>query len=82
MAEEKIATVNLRKELTRTPKWKRSKLALKILREKLKKITKTEVKIDSSLNKRIWSKGMENPTTKLRIKIVKIDEKTSRAELI
>ena len=48
MAEEKIITINLRKEIKKTPKWKRSKSALKILRERIEKIAKTEVKIDSS----------------------------------
>ncbi|MDI6798415.1 MAG: 50S ribosomal protein L31e [Candidatus Aenigmarchaeota archaeon] len=78
--EERVVTINLRGKLVKAPRWRRSKLALKFLRERLKRIAKTEVKIDPSINKRIWSKG-ENPA-KLRIKIVKIDEKTSRAELI
>jgi large subunit ribosomal protein L31e len=83
MAEEKIITVNLRKELKKVPRWKRAKKAVKILKEILKKQTKTEnLKIDKALNEKIWSRSSKNPPTKLRIKIVKVDDKTSKAELI
>jgi ribosomal protein L31E len=82
LTEEKIVTLNIRKELIKTPRWKRNKAALRILREKLKKICKTEkVKIDSSLNQKIWSSS-KKILTKFRVKIVKVDEKTSKVELM
>lgn len=81
--EEKIVTLNIRKDLVKAPKWNRSKVALRILKEKIKRICKTEkIKIDSSLNQKIWARGSEKPLTKLRIKIVKVDEKTSKVELM
>jgi ribosomal protein L31E len=80
--EEKIVTLNIRKELVKAPKWKRSKAASRILKEKIKKICKTEkIKIDSSLNRKIWSSS-KKPLTKFRLKIVKIDDKTSKVELM
>jgi len=83
MAEEKIVTLNLRKEIKKVPRWKRSKIAVKLLREKIKRISKAEeVKIDSLVNKKIWSEGIKKPPAKLRLKIVKTDEKTVKVELV
>jgi large subunit ribosomal protein L31e len=83
MAEEKIITVNLRKELTKVPRWTRAKRASKFLKEILAKQVETEnLKIDKILNEKIWNRSSENPPAKIRIKIVKIDDKTSRAELM
>jgi len=79
--EEKIITVNIRKKLLRTPKWRRASHAARILRDTLKKRLKTEVKLSKDINEKIWAKGIENPASKIRIRVVKIDEKTSRAEL-
>ena len=83
MAEEKIVTLNLRKDLIKTPRWKRSKRALKLLREKIRRIAKTEiVKIDRAVSEKIWARGAEKPPMKLRLRIRKIDEKTSEVKLV
>lgn len=82
MVEEKILTINIGKRLIKVPKWKRTGKALRIIRGILEKQTKTKVKIDKNVNEKIWKRGIENPPTKLRIKIVKVDDKTSKAELI
>ncbi|HKZ45316.1 MAG TPA: 50S ribosomal protein L31e [archaeon] len=79
--EEKIITINIRKKVLESPKWRRSSHAAKILTDILKKRLKTEVKLSKEINEKIWSRGMKNPVTKLRIKIMKVDEKTSKAEL-
>jgi large subunit ribosomal protein L31e len=79
MADEKIVTVNLRKEMLKAPRWSRSKRAVKVLREFLAKQTKVEnVLIDKAINEKIWN---EKPN-KLRIKLVKVDDKTFKAELM
>ncbi len=81
--EEKIVTINLKKDLVKIPRWKRSKLMPRILKRKLKKIVKTDVmKIDKRVNEKIWSKGIEKPVVKLRVKVTKIDDKSSKVELI
>ena len=80
MADEKILTFNLRKDLRSSPRWQKTKKTTAVLRKKLERAVKSEVSIDGKLNERIWSKGGENPTTKLRIKITKTDDKY-RAEL-
>ena len=83
MAEEKIITLNLRKQVLRTPLWKRSNATVKILREVLEKKTKIKkIKIDKNINEKIWSRSARNPETKLRIKVTKIDEESGKAELV
>lgn len=82
MAEEKVITLNLRKKLVEAKKWRRSNALVRILRDSLKRHTKKNIKIDKRLNEKIWSRSIENPQTKFRIKITKIDEKTVKAELL
>jgi len=83
MAEEKIITINLRKSMKKTPKWRRAKEGMNILREILKKNSNTEkIKIDKSINERIWSRSIKNPPSRIRLKISKIDDKTSKVELV
>ena len=77
---ERILMVNLSKIWER-PRWKRTKEAVKFLKETLKRRTKVEnVRISRALNEKLWSRGIENPPRKLRIRILRIDEKTVRAE--
>lgn len=82
MVDEKILILNLRKESLKVRKWKRSSGLMKILRANLRKHTKAkELKIDKSINERIWSSGIEKPIVKLRIRIKKVDDNTAKAEL-
>jgi large subunit ribosomal protein L31e len=79
MADEKIVTVNLRREVLKAPRWSRSKRAVKVLKEFLEKQVEAEkIDIDKSISEKIWK---ENPS-KLRIKLVKVDEKSFKAELM
>jgi large subunit ribosomal protein L31e len=83
MVEEKIVTINLRKKIIEKARWKRSKTALRILREILKKQTKSEkIKIDKKLNEKIWSRSSERPLAKLRIKVTKLDDGSVKVELV
>ena len=83
MVKEGIITVNMQKILLKRPNWRRGKNSTTKLKEILRKRTKVEnVKIDKKLNERIWSRGIRKPSTKLRIKIVKIDDNSIRAELV
>lgn len=81
MAEEKIMVINLRKKVLERPRWKRSKSTLNILKDILKKQTKTDkLKIDKNLNEKIWSRS--KPLTKLRLKIIKSDDGSVKVELV
>lgn len=83
MAEEKILTINLRKKLIKVAKWRRAKDYVKFLREKLKRNFKTEkIKIDKKLNEKIWERSIEKPLLKIRIKAVKLDDGSIKAELM
>lgn len=82
MADEKIITINIRKKLKETPYWKRSSTAARMIRDILKKNSKKTVKIEKSLNEKIWERSIQKPRTKLKIKITSIDDKTSKAELV
>ena len=82
MADEKIITINIRKELVETPKWRRNNAALRILKERLKKLTKGEkLTVGKSINEKVWSKSIQSPPTKFRIKLIK-EEKGFKAELL
>ena len=81
MADEKIITINIRKKLKESPYWKRSSSASKIIRDILQRHTKKKIKIDKSINEKVWKSGIQNPKTKLKIKITSVDDKTAKAEL-
>lgn len=83
MVEEKIVTINLRKKIIKKARWKRSKSILRVLKEILKKQTKSEkIEISKKLNEKIWSRSSEKPPTKLRIKLVKSDDGSVKVELM
>jgi len=82
MADEKIITINIRKKLKEAPYWRRSSNASRIIRELLQRHTKKKVKIDKSINEKVWERGIQHPTTKLKIKITSVDDKTAKAELV
>lgn len=82
MAEEKIIILNLRKDSLKTPKWRRGKDIISILRRKVGKISRSEkVKIDPKINEKFWSRGPKNPEKKLKIKIRKNDDGSVNCEL-
>ena len=75
MSEEKILTVNLRKDLVKVSRWKRTKDYSRLFRQLMKRKFKTEkVKIDGKLNEKIWKRGIENPPLKIRVKVLKQDD--------
>ena len=82
MADEKIITINIRKKLKAGPYWRRSSAASKLIRDILQKHSKKRIKIDKSINEKVWKSGMQSPNTKLKIKIISVDDKTAKAELV
>jgi len=72
--KEIILTLNIRKHVLKVPRFQRAKKAIKVLRELLKRYTKSEiVKISKSLNEFIWSRGIKKPPVKIKVKILKKD---------
>ncbi|MFZ8830136.1 MAG: 50S ribosomal protein L31e [Candidatus Aenigmatarchaeota archaeon] len=75
MVEEKYLTLNLRKLLVKKQNWRRSESAVFILKRLLKRHLKTyKIKISTALNNLIWKRGIKNPKTKLKVKVVKEGE--------
>ena len=90
MAEERIYTIPLRKEFSKAPSYRRTKRALKAIKEFLVRHMKAEeVKIGKYLNLELWKHGRKNPPPRIKIKaikdIIKIKDKdviVVKAELI
>lgn len=73
--DERIYTIPLR-DAFQVPKTRRSKKAINLIRRFLERHTKTaNIKIDSSLNEKIWERGIEKPPRRIKVKAVKKDNK-------
>ncbi len=63
-------------------RYRRTNRAVKIVREFLVKHMKSEdVKIDKSLNEKLWKRGTRKPPTKVRVKAVRQDDGSVVASL-
>lgn len=85
-SEEKIVlereyTIPLRKVyfLQRT---KRAPRAIRLIRKFIQRHLKVkEVKIDEKLNNYIWSRGIEKPPRRVRVRVVKTEDNIARVTL-
>lgn len=79
---ERTYNVPLRRTFVRSPRYKRSKKAVTVLREFIVKHMKSEdIKIGKHLNEFIWKDGIKNPPHHVKIQVVKDDKGVVRAEL-
>ncbi|MBR9690170.1 hypothetical protein GOV08_00610 [Candidatus Woesearchaeota archaeon] len=82
MAKEKIFNVPLRKEFQKAPKYKRAKKAVNALRLFLSRHMKSEqIKLSSSINLKLWERGIKNPPHHIKVTAEKDDEGIVTAEL-
>ena len=65
--EERIITVPLR-DAWKSPRTKRVRAAVKVLKRELRKHLKTELKIDESVNLLLWARGMKHPPRRIKVK--------------
>jgi len=82
--EERYYVVPLAKKgFEKSPRWKRSKKAMIVLREFLTRHMKPEgdVFISQELNERVWENGIKNPPRKIRIRVTKSVDGVVRAYL-
>ena len=82
---ERIYSLRLRQKMKKYPRWLRAKKAVKFIRKFLSRHMKTDiknVKIDSSINEKIWERGGQKVPTKIRIRAVKFDDGIVEAELV
>lgn len=81
--KEQIYTIPLRsvKEVAR---WKRSDRAVKVVREYLTKHMKVEpekIKLDKTVNEKLWERGSEKPPLSIRVRAAKFEDGEVQAEL-
>lgn len=83
MAEEKVLVFNFRRASLKTPKLRRSRDLVSILRRRIAKLSKNgQVKIDPKLNAKIWSRGRKAPYMRLKMRIRKLDDGSVETELV
>ncbi len=81
--EEHVYTIPLR-DTKKSPRWRRSKRAITEIREYLARHLSAEpamVKLDSSINERIWERGSRNPPSKIIVRAMKFEDGVVEAEL-
>ncbi len=75
---EREYVIPLRRKVQKSPRYKRAKKAVKVIREFLAKHMKVEdrdlkkIKIDKFLNHELWFRGIKKPPAKIKIKAKKI----------
>ncbi|HYA33159.1 MAG TPA: 50S ribosomal protein L31e [Candidatus Bathyarchaeia archaeon] len=81
--EERVYVIPLR-AVKRTPRWRRSKRAMSEIRQYLAHHLNAEadkVKLDPSINEKIWQRGSSNPPNKIAVRAMKFDDGVVEAEL-
>jgi len=72
---ERTYTIPLRRDFAKVPKYKRSKRAIKHIKDFIVKHMKTEdVKLGKSLNEKVWMHGIKNPPGKVTVKAIKNED--------
>jgi large subunit ribosomal protein L31e len=80
--EDRLYTIPLRRAWIGSIR-KRTPRALRILREFIKKHMKTEnVLIERSVNQKLWSRGIEKPPRKIRVRALKYRDDVVRVQLV
>ncbi len=79
--QEHIYIIPLR-DARRAPRWKRSNTAIKDIRKYLARHMKSEdVKLDKSINEKVWDRGSTKPPSKIRVRAMKMEDGQVQAEL-
>lgn len=79
--EERIYTVPLGRAYA-SPKYRRAERAISILRRFIERHMKpSSIEIDPKVNEAIWSRGMERPPRRLRLRLSRDEEGTVRVAL-
>jgi len=81
--KEQVYTIPLR-AVKAAPRWKRSKRAMSLIRKYLTKHMKTDpsqIKIDKTVNEKIWERGSQKPPSSIRVRAAKFEDGEVQAEL-
>ena len=74
--EERVVTVPLR-DVRKVAVQKRADRAMKLIREHLAQhfnVDGDEVRLDPSINEKVWERGRQNPPSKLRVRAARFVE--------
>lgn len=80
---ERIYTIPL-SDARKVPRWKRAESAARKVRAYLAKHLKTDlkkVKLDKTINEKLWERGSMKPPLKVRVRAVKFEAGGVQAEL-
>ncbi|MCD6402707.1 MAG: 50S ribosomal protein L31e [Candidatus Aenigmarchaeota archaeon] len=81
MANERIYTINLRKDYIKVARWRRANRAMRFIKEYIKRHMKVEeVKIGKELNEYIWYRSREKPPGRVRVIVTK-EDKVAKVDL-
>ncbi|MDI6866374.1 50S ribosomal protein L31e [Methanoculleus sp.] len=79
--KEHIYVIPLR-DVKRAPRRKRCNTAIRDIRAFLVRNMKSEdVKLDRSINEKVWERGSEKPPRKIRVRAMKFEDGQVQAEL-
>jgi len=81
--DERVYTIPLR-DAKKAPRWKRANRAIKEIYRFLSRHTKTpreDIKLDSSINHKVWERGIEKPPSRIRVRAVKFEDGSLEAVL-
>ncbi|MCX6681885.1 MAG: 50S ribosomal protein L31e [Methanoregula sp.] len=79
--QEHIYIIPLR-DTRRAPRWKRCNAAIKDIKKYLARHMKSEeVKLDKTINEKVWERGSTKPPSKIRIRAMKMEDGQVEAEL-
>ena len=80
---ERTYNVPLRKEFMKSPRWKRTKKAVKALREfTIKHMKSDKVKVGKYVNLELWKHGIKNPPHHVKVNCTKDEEGNVFVELV
>ncbi len=81
---ERVYSIRLKHKMKRYPRWLRAKKAMMFIRNFLSRHMKVEpdkIRIDPSINEKVWERGAQKPPSKIRIRAVKFEDGVVEAEL-
>jgi len=81
---ERVYTIRLKHKMKRYPRWLRAKKAMRFIRSFLSRHMKVEpdkIRIDPSINEKVWERGAQKPPARIRIRAVKFEDGVVEAEL-
>ena len=79
---ERTYTIPLRREFRKVAGWKKTKKAVRAVKEFLQKHMKSDnVKLSTTLNEKLWKHGIKNPPHHIKVSVSKDENGVVNAEL-